>query len=198
MAEELDIRSLWNSSKKREDPRSLQIDTLERKGTKTTLYWVKFILWIEFWLTLIGGPFAVWWMHSLYHSTIFSVSYGLFCLAYLFYYQFLIRAIQNFNYDGNVIESLKKVYGYLRFYLLHYKVVIWLVVPFAFVGGIIVGINQDNGIQEDADLSFWLRLIGITLLFIAVIGGVLHFIIHLIYGRKIKRLKGMVKEFENE
>ena len=63
MAEELDIRSLWNSSKEKEDPNALQINMLEKKGAKTTLYWIKIILWIEFWISCVGIPVYIFYRY---------------------------------------------------------------------------------------------------------------------------------------
>ncbi|MEM7299364.1 MAG: hypothetical protein AAF391_13990, partial [Bacteroidota bacterium] len=118
-------------------------------------------------------------------------------LIYSFYYQFLIRQIKKFSYDGNVIQSLKKVYGYLWFYLLHYKVVIWLSL---IAGGIMSFFDPQNQkvFEEINGTKEWAIVIGIISLMIGMMGGFLHFIIHLIYGRKIRRLKRMVKDLERE
>lgn len=197
MTDDLDIRLLWKSSKAKEDPTSLQINMMERKGTRTTLYWIRVILWIEFWLTIVGAPIAVYLFSTMYNRW-FTISYGAICILYLFYYQFLIRKIERFNYDGNVVESLRSVYGYLRFYLLHYKIVIWLSLTVGFVMGLIQGMEENGGVPEDATIRFWAIVIGGSVLVILLLGGLFNFLIHLIYGRKIKRLKGMVKALESE
>jgi len=198
MAEELDIRSLWNKSKAKEDPKSLHINMMERKGTKTTLYWVKFILWIEFFISIVGLPLALIYYPPNLNTFGFKVFYVAITIVYLFYYQFLIRQIRNFSYDGNVVDSLRKVYGYLRFYLLHYKVVIWLSLTVGFVIGIIQGIEDEGGLPEDAGLKFWIIIVGVSLVAIGIMGGILTLCIHLIYGRKIKRLKRTVKDLESD
>ena len=196
MAEELDIRSIWNSSKEKEDPKSLQINLMERKGTKSTLQWVKIILWVEFWLTIVGAPLGIYFAGHLYSQAELIV-YGAICFGYLFYYQFLIREINRFSYDRNVVQNLKKVYGYLRFYLLHYKVVIWL----SILVGILMEVLKPENRTELSEISTtaeWIKFLSIMIVMFAILGGIMTFLVHLIYGRKIKRLRGMVKELEHE
>ena len=197
MAEELDIRSIWQKSKAFEQPASVDIDRLEKTKTKTTLYWIKFILRIEFWLNIVVFPFYIHYTYNVRNDTTFTIIYAGIALVYAFYYLFLIKQIKGFSYDGDVVQSLRKVYGYLNFYLLHYKVVIWL----SLVVGLIIGYNDDKKSGEiSADLTQqeWLIMIGTTIIFALVIGAILHFLIHLIYGRKIKRLKQIVNSLEKD
>ncbi|MEO1254046.1 MAG: hypothetical protein AAFY41_04040 [Bacteroidota bacterium] len=105
MAEELDIKSIWKKGKELEDPSSLHINMLEKKGTKTTLYWIKVILWIEFWLNIILGPLSIHYSIKRGEALGLIIFYVILTLVYLFYYQFLIRKINQFNYDGNVVNS---------------------------------------------------------------------------------------------
>ena len=197
MAEELDIRSIWNKGKAQEDPSSLPINMMEKKGTKTTLYWIKTILWIEFWISIALGPVMVFYFAQHNNPIGFPIAYGVIVVLYLFYYQFLIRKINAFNYDRNVIESLKKVYGYLRFYLIHYKIAIWLSVVMGIVYGFYAPQYQEI-MQKIETKEQWISIIVFTTLWMSLIGGILHLVVHLIYGRKIKRLRTTVKELENE
>ena len=197
MAEELDIRSIWNKGKEKEDPSSLHISMIEKKGTKTTLYWIKTILWIEFWITVIIGPFMIMYFVKNVNPIGFPIAYGVIIVLYLFYYQFLIRQINKFNYDRNVIESLKKVYAYLRFYLIHYKVAIWLSVLMGIIYGLYAPQNAE-AMEKIETTEQWLTVIAISTVIMLIIGGILHLGVHLIYGRKIKRLKLLVRDFEKE
>lgn len=197
MAEELDIRSIWNKGKAQEDPSSIQINMLEKKGTKTTLYWVRFILWIEFALNLIFLVPVTYFMSHQDEPTWLIGTYIAVTILYLFYYWFLIRQINRFNYDGNVVQSLKKVYGYLRFYVLHYKVVLWLSLIIGVIMGYYEASNADAMARIDTPYE-WFKFILIISIGIGVVGGILHLLVHLIYGRKIKRLRSMVKDLEKE
>ena len=195
MAEELDIKSIWKKGKEQEDPSSLHINMMEKKGTKTTLYWIKTILWIEFWLTLLMGPFFIYSMITEDESAWLISLYTTISIAYLFYYQFLIKKIKSFSYDGNVIQSLKKVYGYLRFYLLHYKVVIWISMIIGAIYGFFSDKNEE-ALNQIETTQQWLIMMGVILLTLLIMGAIMHLLIYLIYGRKVKRLKRMVKDLE--
>lgn len=197
MAEDLDIKSVWNRTKAKEDPSSLQIDKLDRKGAKTTLYWIKIILWIEFTLTLISMPFLVVFTTSRGDSTGFITFYIVLTIIYLFYYQFLIYQIRKFSYDGNVLQNLKRLYGHLRFYILHYYVVFWISLVVGFIYGILDPVNAE-ALSMIQTTKQWAIVIAIWTLLLAIVGGVFHLLIYLIYGRKIKRIRKMVKDLESE
>lgn len=196
MAEEFDLQSVWKKSKEKVADPTAYVNKLERKGTRTTLYWIKTILWIEFWTSIIGLPFLVVFTAKRGDSIGLIITYVLLTFAYLFYYQFLIRQIRSFSYDGNVLQSLKKVYGYLNFFLLHYKVVIWVSMIFGLIYGFIAPESQE-ALSELKTTSQLLASVGITILIVAIVGGVMHLLVHLIYGRKIKRLRKMVKDLES-
>lgn len=196
MAEEFDMQSVWKKSKEREDSSALHIDTLEKKGTKTTLYWIKLILWIEFWLNLVLLPVMLPYLVNRQDPMWFIWVYVGITVIYLFYYQFLIRQIKTFSYDGNVIQSLKKVYGYLRFFLLHYKVVIWVSMIFGLVYGFLGPENQEVLSVLETQKE-WIIAIGFATLIVAFIGGIMHLLVYLIYGKKIKRLRRIVKDLES-
>ncbi|WP_421762819.1 hypothetical protein [Ekhidna sp.] len=197
MAEELDIRSVWKKSKEQMDASSFQINMLERKGTRTTLYWIRTILLIEFWFSIVCVPLLIWHLRDRNESTEFIIFYLVVTVIYLFYYQFLIKKIKGFNYDGNVLDSLKKVYGYLRFYLLHYKVVIWLSMTVGLIYGFVAEENHQN-LQKIDSLEGWIFAIGFSVILTGIIGGIMHWLIHMIYGRKIKRLKHMIRDLSTE
>ncbi|MEQ9467323.1 MAG: hypothetical protein RLN88_07915 [Ekhidna sp.] len=193
MAEEFDIRSVWNKSKERQERSSPPLEKLERKGTRTTLYWIKTILWIEFWLSIIALPVMFIYFRDMEVSGWFTLSYFMITLIYLVYYQFLIRQIRTFSYDRNVLENLKKIHGYLRFYLLHYKVVFWLSLLCGFIYGMMDPENKDLLDKVDS-LKQWIIMIIVWIVLFAIVGGLFHLFIYLIYGRKIKRLKKMIQE----
>lgn len=196
MAEELDIRSVWKKSKEKENLADLGIESLEKKkGTKTTLHWIRIILWIEFCINLVCLPILFFLDIDGFKSLSFKAFFVTITIIYLIYYQFLIREINRFSYDRNVVQNLKKVYGYLKFYLLHYKVVIWL----SLLVGMLIGILDPKNQEVLSNLNStndWISFILTISILIGIMGGILTFLIHLIYGRKIKRLKRMVKDLE--
>jgi len=196
MAEEFDIQTIWNRSKNQQQQPEFELDGLKMKGTKTTLYWIKTILWIEFWLSIIGLPFMLWYFSNRGEGTWVYVLFTTFTLVYLFYYQFLIRQINGFSYDRNVLQSLKKVHGYLWFYLLHYKVVFWLSLAVGFFAAMFDPANTgDLDVLETT--KQWAIAIIIWIVIFGIAGLIFHLIIYLIYGRKVKRIKRMIRELES-
>lgn len=191
MAEELDLRSIWNKSKKLENPRSLQLDLLEKKGTKTTLYWIKIILWIEFILSIVFIPFIVIFLKE--EPTWTKIVYVAVTLIYLVYYQFLIKQINHFNYDKDLLTGLKKVYRYLWFYKLHYKVMIWLSLSIGFFAALLAPENANTLTGTDFAI-----LMVISFILLLIIGGFFQLILFFVYGKKIRRLKQMVKDLSSE
>lgn len=196
---EVDIIDLWNKGKgQSSEPFDEYIDEISRKKSKTPLYWIKVILWIEFWINVVSLPICI------YYRSIDPILYGVIMpiviTPYLFYYQFLIRKINQFDYTQNVRAGLKKLYGYLNFFFLHYKVMIWFSLLLGSVYSIVIGIRQNDIPPEAVEQGgkFWLIVGGLVLLMVGIVGLIFNFIINLIYGRKIKRLKGIVKELEQE
>ncbi len=200
---DLDIKDIWAKGKlQRFETLNVDVDNLVGKKSKNVLYWVKFILWIEFGInatSLIFITFSLAYIDlKTWEKWTYVITMGVIVL-YLFYYRFLIKSIDSFDYTGNVRSSLKKIYNYLRFYILHYKVYVWLVMPIAIL--IISFFSAQEVFQEKnqpfeiGSKPFWMfmLLVGFVTLITALI---MHFIVNLIYGRKIKRLKGMIDELE--
>ena len=174
------------------------------KKSKTVLYWVKFILWIEFSVSLITIPFILMdWNNAYYkhlgenyldYATPISLA---ILLGYLFYFQFLIWQINRFDFAGDVKTSLNKIYNYLKFYILHYKILVWGIYPISVMLGGYAGAKQAaSELGEELVIGsglFW-ALILVTLVIGLLFSLLMNFLVNLIYGRKIKRLKGMIDE----
>lgn len=189
---EVDIIDLWNKGKRTAYSQEVDLKELVTKKSKTPLYWIKFILWIEFFINLISLPIVL-----IYYTDDHPILYGIFfpivVVIYLVYYQFLIQKINRFDYSMDVRTGLKKLYGYLNFFFLHYKVIIWIsVIPSFFYGGYL-GMTE-SGNQPTTKIVLVFIAIGIVACGLLII--FFNFLINMIYGRKIKRLKGIVKEME--
>lgn len=201
---ELDIKDIWAKGKlQRFNALTLDVDDVIGKKSKNVLYWVKFVLWIEFWINVVSLPIMIW---SIFYvefmpmqKTMTIITTGL-VVVYLFYYQFLIRNIKAFDYTEDVYSSLKKIYGYLKFYLLHYRVIVWGVLPVIFGLTFYMSLdqlaNEENITIVPGTAEFWLFLTIMSAFYLFII-LIIHFLVNLIYGRKIKRLKGMIAELEN-
>jgi len=163
--------------------------------SKTTLYWIKVILWIELLINIVSTPFIIVQFQET-QQTPALVFFLIVLVIYVAYYVFLIRSINQFNYLSDVKSSLKRLYKYLNFYLLHYKVLIWTIFPGSFLYGMWLGMQESGEEIPTDDQGFWAYIIGVSIICITVMVLLGSWLVNLIYGKKIKRLKGMVQELE--
>lgn len=193
---DIDIQGLWEKGKQisRSNEPEIDIDQAIKGKSRTTLFWIKVILWIEFWINVVSTPLiVVMFLEMEAHGAM--IFFLVLVAVYLVYYLFLIRSINQFSYLNDVKSSLKRLYKYLNFYLLHYKVLVWTVFPGSFIYGLWVGINQ-SGDELPDDPKFWWIMAGILVVGVGLFILVGSWLVNLIYGKKIKRLKGMVQELE--
>ncbi|MEP5613213.1 MAG: hypothetical protein ABJP45_13240 [Cyclobacteriaceae bacterium] len=193
---EVDIIDLWNKGKRQSSiQQEIDVEELITKKSKTPLYWIKLILWVEFWLNLISLP-VVFIFYRDDDPFLYGVLMPIALLIYLVYYQFLIQKIKAFDYTINVRNGLRKLYGYLNFFFLHYKVLVWLFIPLGYVYGTYVALQKDS--PDEVTTKSWLIIIVTGVVVSGLISLLFNFLVNLIYGRKIKRLKGIVQELESE
>ncbi len=201
---ELDLIDIWNKDKASLQKAELDIDQAIGKKSTSVLSKIRFILKIEFWLNnAITPACAVVYFNTF--GKFWGIFTGLIFLIYFTYYLFLIRSINKFDYSNNVRESLTQIYKYLKFYVLHYKVVIWLsflVLPLSAFGyGIYIGYTGDQPIsifeevpklEVDESFIFWFLAIFFgSLIALAVL---FHYLVGLLYEKKIKQLKVMIND----
>lgn len=193
---EIDIQGLWEKGKQisRSSEPEIDIDQAIKGKSRSTLFWIKVILWIEFWLNVVGSPFVLFMLRELNMNTEL-VFFLIVVIIYLIYYLFLIRAINRFSYLEDVKTSLKRLYGYLNFYLLHYKVLIWVIYPLSYIYGFVKGFEMNDG-DAPSEPGEWAMVIGISIIVVGLLTLIANWMVNLIYGKKIKRLKGMVQELE--
>ena len=192
---DIDLLKVWERGKSASHEQTISVD-LERatRGrSRSTLQWIAMILWIELGLNIVVTPFIYVWWRKIGLTWQFW-AYALVVAIYIAYYIFLILAIRRFDFSLNVREGLKRIYGYLRFYLLHYKVVIWVIFPAAFLYGIYIALEEE-GFPEltTRRIAF---LTTFTIVFNAAFSSLFNWLINTIYGKKIRRLKGMIAELE--
>ncbi|MEM9327562.1 MAG: hypothetical protein AAGA85_17985 [Bacteroidota bacterium] len=192
---DIDLLKVWERGKNlgHADTISVDLERATRGQSKSTLQWISIILWIELGLNVVLTPFIYVWFKSSGLSWHFWVFLGIVGI-YLAYYIFLLRAIRRFDFAVSVRSGLKKVYRYLNFYLLHYKVVIWVLFPVSYTYGVISGLAEDG--NPELSPRRWMTLIGVSVLFNGLFCLLFNWLINMIYGRKIKRLRGMVMELE--
>ena len=197
---ELDIKDIWEKGKLQQaEEVQLNVDNMEERKPKDVLYWVKFILWIEVGLNVACLPLFAWMLFSddLRDVDRYIYSWGIgMIILYLFYYRFLISSINKFDYAGDVKGSLTKIYKYLKFYILHYKVVVWGLMPLSSFVSYFITISSPQENQPEVVIGsgpFWVGMAAVLVLSL-LFSLLFNFLVNLIYGRKIKRLKEMVSQ----
>lgn len=196
MDKDIDIIALWDKGKQMKNLPDLDIDKTIQSKSKGTLYWIKLILYCEFYINLATLPLSFKYFFIDTLDYFWGSIIILITTTYLFYYLFLIRKIKAFSFATNVKTSLKKLYRYLNFFLLHYKVVIWLSLAVGLLKVFLEDVPKQATPEQMEQPMYWVATISFSILFVGAIGALIHFLVHLIYGRKINRLKKMVKDFE--
>ncbi len=200
---ELDLIDIWKKDTASLKNAEINVDKVLEKKSTSVLAKVRFILKIEFWLNILVTPAC-----SIFYFLEFGKGYGIFTgsafIIYFIYYLFLIRSINRFDYSGNVKQSLTKVYKYLRFYLLHYKVVIWVGYVLVIWGsagygfymgytGQEIDLPQSTPNFEFTKTQAYVAL-GLIIIVPVLFAALLNWLVNLIYGRKIKKLKRIVDD----
>jgi len=85
----------------------------------------------------------------------------------------------------------------MKFYLLHYKVVFWVSLMLGFVYGMMDPSNQD-AFKEVQSPKQWATMIAIWIFLFGIAGGLFHLKLHLIYGKKVRRLRVKIEDLETE
>lgn len=205
---ELDLKDIWNKGASATGADELDVEAVIGQKSKTLLDKIKFILKIEFWLNNILTPLG-----AIYYFQNFGFWSGIAVLVvaiiYFSYYMFLIKAISNFDFAGDVRESLSKLYRYLKFYLLHYKVIIWVTfVGFAWAAlgyGFYLGYTGqaseamlESAPKIDVNKTQAYILLGVMVIIPVLFAILLHYLTNLIYGVKIKKLKLILSDFKED
>jgi len=194
---ELDLSEIWLKSKRIDAKDQIDIDAAISSKSKDTLHWIKIILFIELGLNIVLAPLIYFWWKSEGLIWQFYVLTGII-VVYVFYYLFLIKEINSFDYSDQIKSSLIKIHKYLDFYLLHYKVIIWVIFPASYFYGLYLGLTTNGKELADISTNRWLILIGVSIVVnvIAIYSSLK--LINMIYGKKISRLQDMIKELETE
>ena len=91
---------------------------------------------------------------------------------------------------------MKSTYKYLKFYILHYKVVVWGLMPLSSFVSYFITISSPQENQPEVVIGsgpFWVGMAAVLVLSL-LFSLLFNFLVNLIYGRKIKRLKEMVSQ----
>lgn len=206
---ELDLKEIWKKGEVTlTESKGFDLARAIGKKSQSVLQRIKLILWVEFWLNVLFTPTAAV-IYYIQFNRGWAVFAAVIFVIYFLYYLFLIRSIKRFDYSGNVKASLTRIYKYLKFYVLHYKVMIWLcflVIPWAALAfGVYVGytgapepdwITPKNAPQFEFTKQQAYMVLAAFIIIPVLVSLLFHFLVGLLYERKIKKLKRMIEDLD--
>jgi len=194
--EEKDIKDLWKKGDVL-DNEKYSHETVERiilsKPKDIVSKFIK-TLKIEMWLNLIS--FAALAIYFIYlQNWLVAIGVSILNALLYFYYHSLIEKLNSESFDIGVVQYLCKVYQSIRRFILHYKILLWLITVPAYFVGIYLS-NPDTLLAEGNFLS--LKIILILIVGLAVAVTFAHTILYYMYGKKANKIKRMVSLLEKE
>lgn len=194
--EEKDIKELWKQGDEL-DSGSYSQSTIERiMISKPKDIVSKFIntLKIEQWLNLVSlGVLSIFLLYSQFWIE-GSVILVLNILMFL-YYKRIIQQISKESIDIDVAQYLCNVYESIKRFILHYKILLWIITLPAYIYGVYFH-DPKKFHDMDGNMTFKYALLLIAGLVIAMI--LAHAILYFMYGKKAKKIKQMVKLLKQE
>lgn len=124
----------------------------------------------------------------------FSIGLLLLMIPVIWYYKYLIAEIEKFTYQSEVKNYLEKIYHLLRTFVIRYRVFGVIIVPVSFLYGFYLGFNEDPDPEKELEpLIILIALIGMLGFY-----GLAELYIYLVYGRKLQKLKELLRDMEGK
>ncbi|MDW3211973.1 MAG: hypothetical protein R8N23_19030 [Reichenbachiella sp.] len=192
---DLDIKDIW----KQGDAKNVkafsepQIEEMIRKGSDSLVYRFIKTLSFELWINLVV-------LTSIGLGMIFSdqwtIGVGLLILDLLFYFYYrnLIDSIKKEEIDSSVLAYLYTIQKMVKRFILHYKIASIVLVPLMM--GVVLYLDGDDFYVKFSTNpeSF---IIGMACGLLVAI-PITFYMIHLMYGKKAKKLAHMICSLEKE
>jgi hypothetical protein len=187
--EEKDIKELWKQGDELNAGYSQEaIEKIIQLKPKDIVS--KFIktLKIEKVLNLI--MFSLGSIYFLYEQKwIWAVVFFAVNLLFYIYYNRIIKQLKGESFDTDVAQYLCNVYKDIKRFILHYKILLWVITTPAYIFGIYV---QDPEKFTNFDKLLSLKIIAILIAGLAIVVLLAHVILYYMYGKKANKIKKMV------
>lgn len=191
---DLDIKIIWKDGDAADEKAYAKplIDKIIRSGSHSLIHrFIRTLLW-EQWVNLITMSGLAGFMAF---KEEWAVCTGLFVLNLIFflYYQNLRGKLKSEPIDSNVLQYLYNVQTMIRRFIRHYKIASLVVCALASI--VAYYLNEQNFYDERLDTKPF--LIGLIAGLMAAL-PVTFYLIHILYGKKAKKLEQMICSLEKE
>ena len=191
-----ELKNIWESASQ---PVEISDERVEKIINKKSLNLVEKLtkaVRFEHIFNMIVSPLLVAicvWMEVYKLALILSAM----LIPILLYYHFLIEKLYNHRIELNVYEYLKESYATLKRFILHYYLAAIFILLISLYAGYELGetmLGNHIGVIDqksfNEDIYYWsvVAIISIALAYL---------FIYLLYGRKLRRLKKIIKELES-
>lgn len=191
------LKNLWKQNKSSVEVSENQVDDILKLKSNSVIARIIKTIRTEHILNIVSFPiiFSLLLYFNMYLEIILMV---IIYLPFLIYYHFLLRRLKKAKIELNVHDYLLACYSNFKSFINHYRIagVILGLVGY-FIGFMITRHDKTHPfalLAEDGSLEIWLIIV---LFFGAVLSfGFIWWIIHLLYGKKLKKLKLMIEELE--
>ena len=194
--EEKDIKELWKRGDEL-NANQYSLEAIERIIQLQPKNIVsKFIKTLKFEKTLNAVAFTLGSIYFLYElEWIWAVAFMIINVLFYVYYTKIIKQLSTESFDTNVAKYLCNVYHAIRRFILHYKILLWIISLPAFIFGIYIQ-NPEKLNSIEAILS--IKIIITLALGFAITIGIGLAILYFMYGKKAKKIKKMIDSLNQE
>lgn len=191
---DLDIKDIWKGGDLA-DQRAYakpEIDKMIRKGSHSLIHrFVRTLIW-EQWINLLVLTSLVVDL-ALASEWIIGACTLFIDLLFFVYYQKLKNNLKNEQIDSHVLAYLYRVEELIRQFIRHYKIAAVVLCLLAVVA--VYFLNEHQFYDEIMETQS--MFIGVIVGLVAAL-PITFYLIHLMYGKKAKKLKKMIASLEKE
>lgn len=187
-----ELKELWN--KEQGDRPILKDQKVDFSNSTESIVdkMKKALYWEDIFNKVITVAFIGFFIYK--EDYFFSIGFFMLMIPIIWYYKYLMDEMAKITYQAEVKSYLKSLYHLLRTFIIRYRVIGIIIVPVSFIYGFYVGYNESP--EADKVIKPLTILLGV----LAMLGfyGFAELYIYLLYGRKLQKLKELIKEMNSK
>jgi len=193
--EEKDIKELWKQGDELNAAYSQEeVEKIIQLKPKDIVS--KFIKTLKIEKALNAIVFSLAAIFFIYEqSWVLAIVFTIINTLFFVYYKKIIHQLSNESFDTDVVQYLCNVYKDIRRFVLHYKILLWVITVPAYTLGIYIQSPEKfNSIEKLLTLKV------MTILIAGLVVSVVfaHAILYFMYGKKANKIKKMVDALNQE